>query len=146
VDLGLLHKPNPARYKYELLPRQVNFFERLVEADDPDEFCRRNLVKCLLEARGLTATPIAPEEIWPRIETSYETLRTGLGYTSLVEVVLLALGSLVNEHEGRYFEIQDGLDAVRVEQRRRPREIRYGVRRGGGLSYMRIVSAGTRSA
>ena len=80
------------------------------------------------------------EEIWERVRTAYSMLKSALGFASFEEVALLAIGQLLNESLGdRYFEVGDGLRVIQDRQKAEPRRVRFGVRRGGGLTYMKIV-------
>lgn len=139
VDLGLLTRLNRTAYRYRLTPAQRTFFDELLGEDDPGRFLNERLVRSVLAGNEVEAERVPEEDIWLRVETAYNRLKSVLGFASFEEVALLAVAQLVNEGGGRYFEVGDGLEAIRRQQKREPRRVRFGVRRGGGLTYMKIV-------
>lgn len=143
VDFGLVTRLSRSSYRYELSDRQQRFFDELVVAENPDEFLSERIFAGLLEAQGQRPQHVRHEEIWGQVRRAYDTLKSALGFAAFEEVILLAICQVINESSGaRYFELGDGLRVIRERQRTDPRRIRFGVRRGGGLTYMKIVEGG----
>lgn len=141
VDMGLISKRKRFTYDYFLTPQQRHFFAKLVDADDPQAFLDESLFGAYQRARG-RANPAAidPGEIWERILAAYRELRNELGYASYREVALLAIARLMDEGDGRFFEVGAGIATVQAERKRSPRGVRLGAARGGGLTYMKVVN------
>jgi hypothetical protein len=140
VDIGVVTRLSRSAYRYELSPAQQAFFNELIAVDNADDFLRHRLFGGLLETFGERPHEVGDEEIWERVRTAYSMLKSALGFASFEEVALLAIGQLVNESRGHsYFEVGDGLRVIRDRQKAEPRRVRFGVRRGGGLTYMKIV-------
>jgi hypothetical protein len=139
VDFGLINRVTRTAYRYQLSTDQRVFFEDMVGEDDPIAFLNRRFFSRFLAARGYEAQVVERDMIWERIRDAYGTLKSALGFASFHEVTLLAIGNLLNEGNDRYFELDDGLDVIREQQKEQPRSIRFGVRRGGGLTYMKIA-------
>jgi len=137
VDLGVLSKVDRTVYKYQLHSAQEQFWGRLHE-DGVDRFLDASLVSAWADARGLALATSTDAEAWSAIEEAYRELRRPLGYASVDEVLLLAIGQEA-EKAGRYFEVGSGRDLVRRRYKENPRLIRFGVRRGGGLGYMKLM-------
>ncbi len=144
VDLGLLTRASRYAYAYQLSPRQHRgFFTPMIESESAERFLDERLFGAYLEALGLEETHrLEGLEAWDHIAGAYRDLRSELGYASSKEVLLLAIGRLFDEGKGRYFEIADGIEAIRARHRSQPRSIRFGATRGGGLTYMKIVEGG----
>jgi hypothetical protein len=141
VDFGLITRTSRTDYRYSLTAQQERFFYSLAEAPDIAAFLSTQLVSAYLQAVGITPRAIDTDEIWQRVEDAYSHLRSGLGYASAADVVLLAIAILLDEGGESYFELADGLDVLRARQRERPAEIRYGVSRTGEPTYIRIGKA-----
>jgi hypothetical protein len=144
VDLGLVTRLSRSAYRYRLSDPQRAFFESILEPEEADAFLSRQLFARLVAVSGTHPTRVDRDEIWARMVESYGALRSPLGFAAFDEVTLLAISTLLDEQPGRYFEVGDGIDVLREQQKREPRRIRLGIRRGGGLSYMKI--AGGREA
>jgi hypothetical protein len=140
VDFGLVTRLRRNAYRYELNGQQQTFFKELVSVEDPGEFLSDRLFASFLAALGQQPQPLEDEEIWERFRAAHGALKSALGFASFEEVALLAIGQLLNESDGsRCFEVGDGLRVMRERQKSEPRRIRFGVRRGGGLTYLKIV-------
>jgi hypothetical protein len=143
VDLGVLTRTSRYEYSYLLDDHQTRFFQLLIDADRAENFLDEQLFTAYLSSLGVDhCTPVTPDEIWDGITKAYATLRSQLGYASFIEVVLLAIGRLFDRGEGQCFEVAQGIDVIRAQQRADPRMIRFGIRRGGGLTYMKIMGTG----
>jgi hypothetical protein len=141
VDLGLVTRPSRSKYDYRLSPGQRRFFENLIGAEDADSFLDEALFRSFLESQNDLKEPkrLNSDDVWARIRDAYTEMKSGLGYESFREVVLLAIARLVDEDEGMYFEVGDGIRAIRARQKADPKAVRFGVARGGALTYMKIM-------
>lgn len=140
VDLGLISKKKRSTYSYYLTPGQRGFFASLVGAVEPQAFIDDTLFESYLRARGhQSPEAVDGAEIWVRIASAYRELRSDLGYASFREVVLLAVARLMGEGTGRFFEMSAGIERLQAERKNSPRSVRFGVARGGGLTYMKLV-------
>lgn len=139
VDFGLIHRRSRTTYRYRLDPAQRTFFDELANQENSDEFLNRELFGNFLAALGHEAERISDDAIWKRVAAAYDRLKSALGFASFQEVALLAIGQLLNEDRTKYFEVGDGLDVIRERQKAEPRLIRFGAKRGGGLTYMKIA-------
>ena len=140
VDLGLLTKPDRFAYEYCMSDVQMAFFGAIAGSTDMDSFIQRDMVAAYLRARGV-ASPnrIGSDEIWPLMVAAHKDMRSSLGYSAYKELALLVIGRLINEGDGRYFEVADGIQAIRLQQRAAPRTVQLTAARGGELRYIRIV-------
>jgi hypothetical protein len=138
VDFGLIGKPERSRYTYTLNDRQRAFYRALVDTDDISTLLDTKLVGLYLRSQGRDLERCGDEAIWEAVLNAYRLLRSRLGYAAFREVVLLAIGTLVDSGGEGYFEIADGIEVIRREKERSPRADRYGVSRGGGLTYVKI--------
>jgi hypothetical protein len=141
VDVGLLGRAR-FDYVYSLNANQRRYFEELVEADSADDYLQRMLFGSYLSSLGVVPEKTAPEEIWERIKNAHASLRSTLGYASFKEVVVLAMTRLADEQLGPCFELQDGIDMIKEQARMKPRAVRFGITRGGGLTYVKIAESG----
>jgi hypothetical protein len=139
VDLALLGKPERSKYTYAFNDRQRGFFSALVEAADPSAFLENDLIVAYLRSQGQESERSDDDAIWHAITNAYEALRSRLGYAAFREVVLLAIAQLVDAGTERYFEIADGIGVIRRQKESDPRSIKFGVARGGGLTYIKIA-------
>lgn len=144
VDLGLLHRMSRFKYEYEI-GSAIPFFRELLAATSAERFLERDLVRSLTAAWGMSPRRAKTEEIWERITAAHTDLATGMGYASATELVLLAISRALDDGS-TYFEVGEGLDVIRDQQKQEPRRIRYGGARGGGMTYVRIGSSGRSSS
>jgi hypothetical protein len=141
VDVGLLRRER-FDYVYSMTTNQRRCFEELAGTDSADDFLQRILFRSYLSSLGVVPEKTAPEEIWERIKDAHASLRSTLGYASFKEVVVLAMARLADERLGPCFELQDGIDVIKEQARIHPRSVRFGIRRGGGLTYVKIAESG----
>jgi hypothetical protein len=143
VDLGLIEKLDRAKYRYRVNEGQQPFFRALAETEDVMGFARTRLVTHLLHASGRGERRLASaDEIWDRIRSTYQTMRSRLGFAPFVEVALLSAGSLVDDDPTSYFEIQDSLDVILNRRLKAPKEVRLTISRKGELTYLKILEGG----
>lgn len=145
VDLGLIARPSRSKYNYRLSDGQHGFFENLVAADDADSFLDEALFRSFVQAQegGREPERLSGDDVWTRIRDAYAEMKSGLGYESFREVVLLAIARLLDEDQGMYFEVGDGIRAIRARQKEDPKAVRFGVARGGALTYMKVIDGRT---
>jgi hypothetical protein len=141
VDFGLVTRTSRTDYRYELNDNQRRFFSTLVTSPDIETFLSSQLVSAYLQALGIAPRPVDTDEIWQRVEHAYSSMRSGLGYASAADVVLLAIATLLDEGGDGAFELGDGLSVLRARQREHPNDIRYGVSRTGEPTYIRLTKA-----
>lgn len=141
VDFGLLTRTSRTDYSYTLSSNQASFFASLINAPSIEEFLGKRMVSAFLNGIGVDAQPIGSDEIWERIQHAYGLVRSGLGYAPAQEVVLLAIAILLDEQKVGCFEVSDGLDVLRTQQREQPAHIRYGVSQTGEPTYIRLGKA-----
>ena len=137
VDVGLLTRRSRFEYRYRLSPSQLGFFETMTIASSPEEFIDHQMCGALLGALGIARQRLEPEQIWELVKAAYAELRSSMGYASFREVVLLAMARAI-DHEDGFFELADGVEVLHEQQRRTPRSVRFGVTRGGGITYVKI--------
>ncbi|GAB3078058.1 hypothetical protein GCM10027053_48020 [Intrasporangium mesophilum] len=140
VDLGLLRRRDRFKYEYELDSANP-FFRHLLAATSAEAFLESELVRSLTAAWGTSHSRATSDEVWERIVAAHAELKTGMGYASARELVLLAIARGLDDGS-TYFEVGEGLDVIRDKQKQDPRRIRYGGARGGGMSYVKIGSSG----
>ena len=147
VDCGLLTRNGRYDYEYELSADQRSFFQCLTDpqvAPTASSFLDESLFEALMRGRGYTAVRLDDSRVWQAISDSYSSLRSGLGYVSLREVVALANARLAEEDPGSCFEVVDAFRVARQRQQESPRSIRFGAQRRGGFEYIRILGRGGR--
>lgn len=146
VDVGLLSRKGRFDYRYEASEFQLGFIKELLNAPNADDFLHLRLCQAFLGARGhVEARALSQPEIWEYLRAAFVRLRSAMGYASSVDVVLLAIADLLNEGTGSYFELQDGIDVIKAQHLLHPRAVRFGVARGGGLTYVKITERGSKT-
>jgi hypothetical protein len=141
VDIGLLGRAR-FDYTYSMSADQRRYFEEMTGAESADIFLQQNMFGSYLRAIGIVSESISSEEIWERIRDGHAALQSTLGYASFKEVVVLAMARLADERLGPCFELQDGIDVIKEQAQLQPRSVRFGVTRGGGLTYVKIAESG----
>lgn len=140
VDIGLLGRAR-FDYDYTISDAQRTFFTEMIDSESANEFLDHRLFHAFLTAMEVEPTPIGKDEIWSRIKIAHAAVRSRLGYASFKEVVVLAMSVMANERLGPCFELQDGIDVIQEQQKEQPRAVRFGVTRGGGLTYIKIAES-----
>jgi hypothetical protein len=141
VDTGVLGRAR-FDYVYSLSPDQRAFFESLIEAESADDFLERKLFGAYLASIGIAPVRTPSDEVWERIEDAHAALRSNLGYAAFKEVVVLAMARLADERLGACFELHEGIEVIKEQSRLQPRAVQFGIRRGGGLTYVKIAESG----
>jgi len=138
VDLGLLSKPDPFAYRYQITDATTTFFEPLIQAEDIDSFLRNSFFKSANEAFNLNAEHRADRDIiLSTILKAYNVLKSPLGYVPILEVALLAGIYSITESR-RYFEISEAIDTLKSLQKEKPDLVRFNVDRWGTLTFVKF--------
>jgi hypothetical protein len=138
VDLGLLSKPDPFAYRYQVTDATRTFFEPLINAESIDYFLHHSFFEAANKAFNLNAEHrTGRETILPAIQKAYVTLKSPLGYVPILEVTLLAgIHSIIES--GYYFEISEATDLLKALQKGRPELVRFNVDRWGKLTFLKF--------
>jgi len=138
VDLGLLSKPDPFAYRYQVTEATRTFFEPLINAESIDYFLHHSFFEAASKALNLNAEHRTDREtILPVIQKAYTILRSPLGYVPILEVTLLAGIHSIME-SGYYFEISEATDMLKALQKERPELVRFNVDRWGNLTFVKF--------
>lgn len=138
VDLGLLSKPDPFAYRYQVTDATRKSFEPLINAESIDYFLHHSFFEAANKAFNLNAEHrTAGETILPAIQKAYVILKSPLGYVPILEVTLLAgIYSIIGS--GYYFEISEATDMLKALQKERPELVRFNVDRWGALTFVKF--------
>jgi len=138
VDLGLLAKPDPFAYRYQVIDATRTFFEPLINAESIDYFLHHSFFESASKAFNLNAEHrTGRETILPAIQKAYVILKSPLGYVPILEVCLLAgIYSIIES--GYYFEIFEATDMLKALQKERPELVRFNVDRWGALTFVKF--------
>jgi len=138
VDLGLLSKPDPLAYRYQITDSTRKFFEPLINAESIEPFLQNSFFEASNRAFNLNAEHRTDREIiLPQIQKAYSTLKSPLGYAPILEVSLLA-GIYAITESGAYFELSESLDTLKSLQKESPELVRFNVDRWGALTYVKF--------
>jgi hypothetical protein len=138
VDLGLLSKPDPFAYRYQVTDATRTFFEPLINAEKIDDFLHHSFFETTNRAFNLNAEHRADgKTVLPRIWKAYTVLKSPLGYVPILEVCLLA-GIYSITESGRYFEISEATNTLKALQKERPELVRFNVDRWGALTFVKF--------
>ncbi|WP_421118593.1 hypothetical protein ACE2AJ_14625 [Aquihabitans daechungensis] len=138
VDVGLLSRVNRFDYRYELTADQRGFFQALTDTDDADVFLNEKLAGLYVTATGIDSRPATDKEIWDAMAEMYPQMRSSLGYASFTELAVVAAASLLDASAPAHFEIADGVRVLKERQKSEPARVKFGVKRGGGLRYVKL--------
>jgi hypothetical protein len=139
VDLGIIAKPSRFEYSYTLDERRRAFLGMLCSAEQMQVFLDDHLVEGYLRCLGREPKRVESSEVWEHVMRAYSELQSGLGYASFRDVALLAIARAVDADPGSFFEVSDGIAAIRSAQQRDPARVRFGVTRAGEPRYMRLM-------
>jgi len=139
VDLGLLAKPDPFAYRYQITDSTNAVFEPFNSSEDVDFYLQHHFFGTSNEAFGLNSEHIvAKEESLNALQKAYSILKSPLGYAPILEVCLLAGIHSINEL-GVYFEICEAIDVLKILQKRKPNLVRFNVDRMGALTFVKFI-------
>ena len=96
IDLGMIDRLDRYAYRYRLSAAQRSFWRLLSETPDLPQFSRSGLVAGWMVANGHVARKAEADEMWDGIRGAYEALRSSLGFASFAEVILLAIGRMLD--------------------------------------------------
>jgi hypothetical protein len=138
VDLGLLSKPDPFAYRYQVTDTTRAFFEPLINSKSIDYFLQNSFFETVNKAFNLNAEHrTGRETTLPAIQKAYVILKSPLGYVPILEVTLLAgIHSIIES--GYYFEISEATDMLKALQKERPELVRFNVDRWGALTFVKF--------
>jgi len=138
VDLGILSKPDPFAYRYQVTSTTRAFFEPLINAESTDYFLHNSFFKYASKAFNLNAEHrVNRQTILPAIERAYMILKSPLGYVPILEVCLLA-GIYSIAESGCYFEISEATVMLKTIQKEKPELVRFNVDRWGKLTFVKF--------
>ena len=138
VDFGILSKPDPFAYGYQITDATKTFFESFVNSDSIDHFLYHSFFDSSNRAFGLDKKHRTDREtILPTIQKAYTVLKSPLGYVPILEVALLA-GIYSITESGSYFEISEVTDTLKSLQKEKPELIRFNVDRWGALTFVKF--------
>lgn len=139
VDLGLLSKPDPFAYRYQVTYATKTFFESLINSESTNYFLNHSFFDASNKAFNLNRKHQGNKEtILPAIQKAYTVLKSPLGYVPILEVALLAGIYSITETD-TYFELSESIDMLRSIQKERPELLRFNVDRWGVLTFVKFI-------
>jgi len=138
VDFGLLFKPDPFAYLYQITDRTKYFFESIIHSEDIDYFLNHSFFDISNEVFDIKGKHKNNREIiMPAMLKAYNILKSPLGYASILEVSLLSgIYSIIEK--GFYFEIFEAIDTLKAIQKEKPEIVRFNVDRWGVLTFVKF--------
>jgi hypothetical protein len=136
VDLGILKKPDPFSYKYELTEAGRHFAKSLEIATNIDEFLNKYFMKTVARMLEIQLTDeYSKENALIELQEENHIIKNNIGYSDIVDTSLLAgINSLINNRV--VLEIDQSIRIVREYQREKPNLIHFGVDRWGDLKFI----------
>lgn len=140
VDLGLLSKPAPFVYRYQITDATKIFFDSFINSESIEHFLDYSFFDASNKAFALNGKHrIDKETVLPAIQKAYTVLKSPLGYAPILEVSFLA-GIYSITETGAYFELSESLDTLKSLQKERPELVRFNVDRWGALTFVKFNS------
>ena len=143
VDLGLLEKPDPFRYQYNLSNKGYAFFSTLVNCKKLGEFLQNRFFSAC--APLFSERPRHRKHVPTLVRDLYKSwieLKSKLGYAPILEISLLTLSRSISK-TGFYFELTESFEALRRYQKEHPDCLRFSVDRMGNLAHVRYLKKPT---
>jgi len=138
VDLGILSKPDPFAYRYQITDATKTFFESVINSNSIDQFLHHSFFDASNKAFALNGKHDADREtILTQIQKAYTVLKSPLGYVPILEAALLA-GIYSLTETGTYFELNESVEALKRLQKERPELVRFNVDRWGALTFVKF--------
>jgi len=136
VDLGILKKPDPFSYKYELTEAGRGFANALEQTTDIDEFLSKFFMKTVARMLAIQITnECSKADALKELLEANRIIRNNIGYSDIIDTSLLAgINSLINNRVA--LEIDQSIRIVREYQREKPNLIHFGVDRWGDLKFV----------
>ncbi len=140
VDIGLLGKPDPFAYQYQITDATKTFFEALINSESIDHFLQHSFFNSANKALVLNGEhKIDRETMLSTIQKAYIVLKSPLGYAPILEVCLLA-GIYSIMERGTYFELAESIEMLKSLQKERPELVRFNVDRWGVLTFVKFTA------
>lgn len=140
VDLGLLSKPDPFAYRYQITDATKTFFESFINSESIDHFLYHSFFEASNKAFNLKKEHLSNRgTILPAIQKTYTVLKSPIGYVPILEVCLLAGIYSVTE-TGAYFELSESINMLKSLQKEKPELVRFNVDRWGDLAFVKFVN------
>ena len=138
VDFGLLSKPDPFSYRYEVTNEARYFFETFTSDMEIDYFLKNSFFNSINKAFGLFCEHQADRaSVLYAIQKAYSILKNPLGYAPIHEVnILAAILSIVENR--KCFEISESIDVLKSLQKERPDDVRFNVDYWGSLTFVKL--------
>lgn len=139
VDLGLLEKPDPFRYQYNLSNKGHVFFSALVNYKDLGYFLQNSFFRVC--APLFSDRPTHRKYVPTLVRALYKSwieLKSNLGYAPILEISLLTLSRSISK-TGFYFELTESFEALRRYQKEHPDCLRFTVDRMGNLAHVKFL-------
>ena len=144
ADIGLLHKPDPFRYRYAFTPAGLAWAEALtgVESDaQVAEFLATRFFATAARAWDIPATSLTdPEAIVPHLHRAWQAIQSTGGYAPIKEIALVA-GIEALLEGGLVIETAVAREALIAYQKANPYQVRFTVNRMGVLAHARFLEA-----
>ncbi len=139
VDLGLIHKPDPFAYRYQIRDATRDFFEPFLNSESIDHFLQQSFFEVANRAYNFKGAHLDDKEmIFSYIQEAYTVLKSPLGYAPILEIALLAAIYALTK-ASKYFEILEAIDLLKTLQKERPEFIRFNVDRWGALTFVKFM-------
>jgi hypothetical protein len=136
VDCGLLQKLRTDGYDYRFTNWGRDFLQLLVSASSPGDFIENGLTRAMSLATG--QVPHADPPSLGFLADVYGKLRSGLGYVSIRELVVMGIAQHLGAPAGQTFEIRTLEDMLKKAASAEGRQVRLALGRSGGLAQVRI--------
>jgi len=142
ADIGLLHKPDPYRYRYGFTPAGVVWAEALsgIETDaQVSEFLTQQFFATAARASKVPAMPIGDRDaVVTQSYRAWQAIRSTGGYAPIEEIALVAgIQALCTDR--LILEPAAVRDAIIWYQKDHPYQVRFSVNRLGALAHARFL-------
>jgi len=143
VDIGVFSKKDKFAYQYQFTPVGRHIMSGLTEDEKGGSKLDDRFFSLATAAYGISTTHLSkPDDIMHFVYLSYKNLASPLGYAPIREVLLLAAILAISTNSG-YFEIADGFDVLKSEQKANPKSIIFNVDRMGRLNIVKFTGTYT---
>jgi len=146
VDIGLLGKPDPFRYRYTFTPVGRVWAEAFQDIETDEQIANFLVYRFLATAARAWKIPHSPitdaEDIVPCLYRAWQVIKSAGGYAPIKEIALVAgITSLLDQ--GLLIETGVAREAIIAYQKDHPYEVRFTVNRLGVLAHARFVEEPT---
>lgn len=139
VDLGVLEKPDPYRYKYRISKQGKAFMRTLTDCENLNDFLKNGFFKA--SSQLFSENSIRGINIQSIINVLYESwteLKSQLGYAPISDIFLLGVSRSVSQ-KGFYFELSESVETLKKYQKYHPDCLRFAVDRMGKLAHVKFL-------